>query len=269
MPRAAPVHSPPPLGVRRDHAKFDGWWPLRGRSRTCAAPSPSSSPAGTTSAETGCSRATFACSTKGSPGGKRAATPRRTPASGCDGAQDPRPAAESRRACCSTIRQEAGGGASSPVDPESSASSRAQARRGEGPNFWPSGGRGWVDVGQRTSTTYPAARAGEFSAKDFRSGSHGARRRRPRRLSEVRSERARDRAVARAVQEVRLPGQHAGGRPPFYIDPGPRFYHQDDHRPALALDHRKGRHARRPSNRMIDLLEGTTAASNRRAARAS
>jgi DNA topoisomerase IB len=116
--------------------------------------------------------------------------------------------------------------------------------------------------------------AGEYSAKDFRTW--GATVLAAVALgvsSEVRSERARDRAVVRAVKEV---AHYLGNTPAVarrsYIDPRVvDFYHQGTTiDPMLAFEHQGGTGMRDAIEAaVIDLLEGATAGSNRRAARAS
>jgi DNA topoisomerase IB len=163
------------------------------------------------------------------------------------------------------------------VDPEVfGVVSRLKSRRGGGPELlaFREGGR-WVDVRSTDINHFIRTHAaGEFSAKDFRTW--GATVLAAVALgvsSEVRSERARDRAVARAVKEV---SHYLGNTPAVarrsYIDPRVvDFYHQGATiDPALALDHREGAAMRDALEAaVIELLEGTTAGSNRRAARAS
>jgi DNA topoisomerase IB len=163
------------------------------------------------------------------------------------------------------------------VDPEVfGVVSRLRSRRGGGPELlaFREGGR-WVDVRSTDINHFIRQHAaGEFSAKDFRTW--GATVLAAVALgvsSGVRSERARDRAVARAVKEV---AHHLGNTPAVarrsYIDPRViDFYHQGTTiDPPLALEQQAGDGMRDALEAaVIDLLEGTTAGSSRRAARAS
>jgi DNA topoisomerase IB len=154
--------------------------------------------------------------------------------------------------------------------------SRLKARRGGGPELlaFQEAGR-WVDVRASDINHFIRSQAaGEFSAKDFRTW--GATVLAAVALgvsSEVRSERARDRAVVRAVKEV---AHYLGNTPAVarrsYIDPRViDFYHQGTTiDPALAFEQHEGAGMRDALEAaVIDLVEGTTAGSSRRAARAS
>jgi DNA topoisomerase-1 len=163
------------------------------------------------------------------------------------------------------------------VDPEVfGIVSRLKARRGGGPELLAfREGRAWVDV--RSSDINHFIRkhaAGEFSAKDFRTW--GATVLAAMALSvstEVRSERARNRAVSRAVQEV----AHSLGNTPAvarrsYIDPRViDFYEQGQTiDPAIVLEQRAGASVRDALEaEVIALLEGALRATRRHTARAS
>jgi DNA topoisomerase IB len=163
------------------------------------------------------------------------------------------------------------------VDPEVfGVVSRLKARRGGGPELLAFRAKGgWVDVRSTDINHFIRTHAaGEYSAKDFRTW--GATVLAAVALgvsSEVRSERARDRAVVRAVKEV---AHYLGNTPAVarrsYIDPRVvDFYHQGTTiDPMLAFEHQGGTGMRDAIEAaVIDLLEGATAGSNRRAARAS
>jgi DNA topoisomerase IB len=154
--------------------------------------------------------------------------------------------------------------------------SRLKARRGGGPELlaFREGGR-WVDVRSSDINHFIRSHAaGEFSAKDFRTWGATVLAAVALGVStEVPSQRARDRAVVRAVQEV----SHSLGNTPAvarrsYIDPRViDFYHQGTTiDPTLALGQQEGTGMRDALEAaVLDLLEGATAHSRRRAARAS
>jgi DNA topoisomerase-1 len=163
------------------------------------------------------------------------------------------------------------------VDPEVfGIVSRLKARRGGGPELLAfREGRAWVDV--RSSDINHFIRrhaAGEFSAKDFRTW--GATVLAAMALSistEVRSERARTRAVSRAVQEV---AHHLGNTPAVarrsYIDPRViDFYEQGATiDPVIVLEHQDGAGMRDALEAaVVDLLEGAHRTTSRHTARAS
>jgi len=163
------------------------------------------------------------------------------------------------------------------VDPEVfGIVSRLKARRGGGPELLASRqGRDWVDV--RSSDINQFIRnhaAGEYSAKDFRTW--GATVLAAMALSistEVRSDRARTRAISRAVQEV----AHDLGNTPAvarrsYIDPRViDFYEQGTTiDPTIVLEHQGGTGIRDTIEAaVVDLLEGAHRITRRHTARAS
>jgi len=249
-PRAAPVHLPPPLRVAGTTPSSTGWWlcagapgPALRRRRAARLPGrPQPEPV-------------LACAVRlldeGFSGWERAlrqgelqlrlATVLKITSS-----------CRSRRACCSTIRPRAGGAHPVHRRPESSASSRgSRPGAAEGPNFWPSGreGAGWT-CGQRTSTTSSGSTQQASSAPRISGrGSHGARRRRPRRLVEVRSERAGTGRSPGRCRRWRTTWATRRRRPPFlHRSQGPRLLPQGTTiDPTLALDHRKGPPCATPS----------------------
>ena len=163
------------------------------------------------------------------------------------------------------------------VDPEVfGIVSRLKARRGGGPELLAfREGRAWVDV--RSSDINHFIRrhaAGEFTAKDFRTW--GATVLAAMALSistEVRSQRARTRAVSRAVQEV---AHYLGNTPAVarrsYIDPRViDFYEQGATiDPAIVLEHQGGAGMRDALEAaVVDLLEGAHRVTRRHTARAS
>jgi DNA topoisomerase IB len=163
------------------------------------------------------------------------------------------------------------------VDPEVfGIVSRLKNRRAGGPELLAfREGRAWVDV--RSSDINHFIRrhaAGEFSAKDFRTW--GATVLAATALSvstEVGSERARTRAVSRAVQEV---AHYLGNTPAVarrsYIDPRViDFYEQGATiDPTIVLDQQDGAGMRDALEAaVVDLLEGAHRTTRRRTARAS
>jgi DNA topoisomerase IB len=163
------------------------------------------------------------------------------------------------------------------VDPEVfGIVSRLKARRGGGPELLAfRDGRRWVDVRSSDINDFIQATAGDFTAKDFRTW--GATVLAATALSvstEVRSDRARTRAVTRAVKEV---AHYLGNTPAVarrsYIDPRvvDLYVQGVTIDPALAIGEEEGTDIRDALEAaVLDLLEGPSAsATGGGAARAS
>jgi len=163
------------------------------------------------------------------------------------------------------------------VDPEVfGIVSRLKARRGGGRELLAfREGRRWVDVRSSDINDFiREAAAGDFTAKDFRTW--GATVLAATALSvstEVRSERARNRAVTRAVKEV---AHYLGNTPAVarrsYIDPRVIDLYQQGMTidASLALGQQEGAGMRDALEAaVLDLLEGATGATGSHAARAS